>query len=520
MVVDVFIHEIKGGSMTIKKINELVDKLHEMGVKQSQLAWVQYTAGYDFGLEESYKDMMTFMKDKEHFKIVEDHRALELSDLDKRRVDIVYKSFKPYHLSDEVNALALDIQKKTNELSQILNTFRFKLDNKSVTSVDLAQILSNDENRENRKQAYLAKNQINQPMVDGGFLELVEMRKKMAKLNGFDNFVAYKLDHEELSPDIFENWIEEVHEMLPEMEKMRSEYAMKYLGEENLMPWDEAYVENQLAPSLSKNVDMTNYYYHLSRLFKSFGFDLNDYNITYDLFPRANKSEWGYNFPIDTQKDSRILANVKNQFHEFGVLLHETGHGVHSFLNDKDEKILNMGISGIVTEGIANLFGAQMLDPLFFKEFFEDDFEQVQAEFESIKKWKKMNALRAVSRIFFDQRFYTTDNKNLDDVYKMYWSVQKEVLNVEPGDYEPPWAFLIHHTTHPIYLHNYFMGDVTCEMLIQTFNKSNGTSKISEKPLEFGKFLYEDVVKPSGQYTYGELFERISKEKFSLKYMK
>lgn len=506
--------------MSIERINELVDKFHEMQVKQSQLAWVQYTAGYDFGIEESHKNMMAFMKDEDNFKIIKEHKALDLSVLDKRRVEIIYNAFKSYHLSDEVNELSLKMQKKTNELSQILNTFRFKLDGEIVTSVKLAQILSTDENRENRKKAYLAKNQINQPMIDAGFLELVEMRKEMAKLNGFDDFVAYKLDQEELSPDIFEDWISQVHELLPEMKKMRKEFAQKYLGEDKLMPWDGAYINNQLAPSLSKTVDMTNYYHHISRLFKSFGFDLNEYNITYDLFPRANKSEWGYNFPIDTQKDSRILANVKNQFSEYGVLLHETGHGVHSFLNDANEKILNMGISGIVTEGIANLFGAQMYDPLFFKEFFGEDFEKAQEEFDKIKAWKKVNALSAISSIIFDQRFYSTDNKNLEDVYNMYWSVQKEVMDNDPEDFEPPWAFLIHHTTHPIYLHNYFMGDVTCEMLSQTFNKQNGTEKITEKPLEFGKFLYEEVIKPSGQFNYGELFEKISKEKFSLKYMK
>jgi len=504
----------------MEKINALVDQLHDMGVKQSQLAWVQYTAGYDFGLQEAYEKMMAFMKDKANFDLIKSYKYKELDDLDKRRIDILYKSFKSYHLSDEVNDLSLKIQKKVNELSQILNTFRFTLDGKTVTSVELAQILSTEDDREKRKRAYLAKNQINQPMIDAGFLDLVEMRKEMAKLNGFDNFVAYKLDQEELSPEIFENWVDQVHEMLPAMKKMRKEFAQKYIQEDDLKPWDMSYVQNKLAPSLTKKVDMTNYYHHLSKLFKEFGFDLNDYNITYDLFPRANKSEWGYNFPIDTQKDSRILANVKDQFHEFGVLLHETGHGVHSFLNDKDEKILNMGISGIITEGIANLFGAQMYDPIFFKDFFDEDFEKANEEFKKIKQWKKVNALSAVASILFDQRFYTRDNKSLEDVYDMYWEVQKEVLDKDRDDYQPPWAFLIHHTTHPIYLHNYFIGDVTCEMLGQTFNKIHGVEKITDKPLEFGKFLYEEVIKPSGRYTYSELFERISKEKFSLKYMK
>jgi oligoendopeptidase F len=504
----------------MKEIMNIANKLHEMHVNHGQLAWTKFTTGYDFGIEESHKKMMDFMKDKSSYETILNYKKQSLNSLDKRRVNLMYKAFKPYHLSDEVNNLALKIQKKVNELSQILNTFRFKLDGQNVTSVDLAQILSNEVDQEIRKKAYLAKNQINQPMIDAGFLDLIEMRKEMAKLNGFDNFVAYKLDQEELSEEIFDTWTSEIHALLPEIKKVRCEFANKYLQAEEIMPWDEAFIENKLAPSLSKNVDMTQYYSHLSRVFQTFGFNLNEYNITYDLFPRANKSEWGYNFPIDTQKDSRILANVKNQFSEYGVLLHETGHGVHSFLNDAKEKILNMGISGIITEGIANLFGGMLYDPLFYKSFFEEDFKDVEEQFTQLKKWKKVNALRAIARIFFDQKFYTSKNETLEDVYKMYWEVQADVLKQSPGDYEPPWAFLIHHTTHPIYLHNYFMGDVTCEMLKDVFNEKYRTESISEKPLDFGKFLFEEVVKPSGIYTYSELFERISKSKFNLSYMK
>jgi len=265
---------------------------------------------------------------------------------------------------------------------------------------------------------------------------------------------------------------------------------------------------------------MLEYYTHVSNLFEKFGFNLEEYNITYDVFSRQNKSEWGYNFPIEVAKDSRILANVKDRFYEYGVLLHETGHGVHSFLKNPDEILMNLGVNGIVTEGIANLFGSLLLDETFFGTFFDEDLEIARAEFKEIKEWNKMNALRTVSRILFDQEFYHTDNQSLEDVYEMYWRVNSDILGTEKGDYEPPWAFLIHHTTHPIYLHNYFMGDVTCEMLAGVFKEKHKVERITEKPLEFGSFLYEQVIKPSGRYNYSELFERISGETFSLKYIK
>ena len=67
-------------------------------------------------------------------------------------------------------------------------------------------------------------------------------------------------------------------------------------------------------------------------------------------------------------------------------------------------------------------------------------------------------------------------------------------------------------------MHNYFMGDVTCEMLRKVFCNKYGVNSISKKPKEFGEFLIKDVIEPSGLYKYEELFERISGEEFSLKW--
>lgn len=504
----------------INKIVELSKKLQEIEVENSRLEWVQYTVGYDFGIEASNKKLNDFMKNKEYFNLIKEHKTLELDKVDKRRIDIVYRAFEPYHKSEEINKLILEIQNKTTELSKILNTFRYKIDGKEKTSVELSQILARSEDRELRKKAYLAKNQINKPMFDGGFLELINMRKELANLNGFDSFVDMKLYEDDLAPEIFSSWKEEVKEILPEMNKIRKAYALKYLGDDTLQPWDDAYVENKIAPSLSKIVDMLDFYTPIHKLFNTFGFDLDEYNITYDIYSRKNKSEWGYNFPIETAKDSRILANVKDRFSEFGVLLHETGHGVHSFLNDPEEIILNRGISGIVTEGIANLFGSLMLDETFYEQFFDDDLEKAKEELTAIAKWRKLNSLRAIPRIMMDQAFYNTDNNSLEDIYNMYWDINKEYLGTTRSDYEPPILFLIHHTTHPIYLHNYLMGDVTCEMLASVFKEKEQVKSISEKPEVFGEFLYREVVKPSGLYAYNDLFKKISGKSFSLSYMK
>ena len=501
----------------MEAVKRISQSLKEKEVRHGQLSWVQYTTGYDFGVDDAYKAITEILGNKDDFETINKALKSDLSPMDHRRAYLLHKNFEPFHMSEAVNDLTEKINQKTNELSQILNKHRTIFEGKEVSSVEIAQILAKEDNRERRKAAYFAKNQVNQPMLDAGFLELVSMRKELARLRGKADFVALMLEEDELSPDLFENWKEEVRLMQPKMKETRRHYAEKFLGDSQIMPWDESYISGKLAPALNEKVDMSAFYEVLKNFFIKFGIDLSKMNITYDVFSRANKSEWGYNFPIETGKDSRILANVKDLYSEYNVLLHETGHGVHSFLTDPDDEMLNRGISGIISEGIANLFGGFLYDELFYEQFFNK--AAVEANFNEIKEWQKINSFRAVHRILLDQAFYQQDIKNGKEVESLYWDLYKELFDEEPFGENPPWAFLIHHTTHPIYLHNYFMGDVTCQMLANVFNGLHGTKRVTEKPEAFGSFLLETVIKPSGSLPYPELFKAISGSDFTVRYM-
>lgn len=511
----------RGTMATMKELKDIALKLEKLDSEYSKLSWTQYTVGYDFGVDEAYTKMMDFLKDKKNYDLIVKlkEKKDEFGCEDKRRIELIHDTFEPYHLSEELNELSEKIQKKENELSKILNTFRFKLDGKEITSVELSNILSQEEDREKRKRAYLCTTAINKPLVEAGFIELLDLRKQYAKLRGEKDFVQLRLKEDGLDTSVFNGWKEQLHSILPKIQEKRKEYAEKFNNGNKIMPWDGMYVDCKLAPLLNKDINLSDYYEKIREFFMLFDIDIDQYNITYDVFPRANKSEWGYNFPIETGKDSRILANVKNKYFNYGVLLHETGHAVHSFLMDPEMVILNMGVSGIISEGIANLFGQFVHEKIFYEKFFENEMKEAEEQFNNIKEYQKLTALLSICNILFDQELYRNDIKTLDDIYSVYWKMYKEIYNEEPYADEVPWGLRIHHTTHPIYLHNYFMGDVTCEMLAKVFNDKNGTKSITEKPKEFKDFLVKEVIQPSGEYKYGDLFERISGEKFSLKYI-
>lgn len=500
----------------MNKIYEIAKDLVDLETQREKIDWVLYTTGYDFGIENANKQISEFKKDKSRYRHICSYLANNSHPEDNRRAEILKNIFEPYHLSEDLNELNLEIENTINKLSKIINSFRYTLSNRPVTSIDIKQILANDPDRERRKLAFLAKCQINKPLVDGGFIELIELRKEYASLYGSNDFVEHCLKKEELDSSLFDNWIPYIKNKLSSCQNTLINYARKYINDDKIMPWDEKYIQSSIAPLLNEHVDMSDYYNVLQSFFNKFDINISNYNITYDIHPRANKSEWGYNFPIKTGEDSRILANVKNMFFEYKTLLHETGHAIHSFLLDPNDPALNKGINGIVTEGFANLFGSFLYNRLFYEDILGDSVVNQFSEFE---KYNKLWKLTKTTNIFFEHNLYTNNIGSIDDIHSIYRTTYSSIIGIDPYAEELPWGSTIHYTSHPIYLHNYIMGDVTCEMLKAVFKKQKNIDNINNNQLDFFKFVLKSLIKPSGLYKFQDHFKRISGNKFTLQYL-
>lgn len=500
----------------MQKLTSIYKEISEASTQYGQLNWILYTTGIDQGVEPALQKVLSIFKDKKNFDIICTLKDSRLNDLDKRRVEIAFKDFRSFHLSPELNQVKDAIISKSTELSKVLNTHRNQIDGKEVNGTYISEVLASSDDEALRKKAYLSRASVNKKLVDAGFLELIKLRKEYAILSGENDFVSLRLKESELSKELFKSWSEITRKYLPNRLKNQREFGKKFLKREELKPWDLRYLESKIAPFLNTNVDIVSFLQPLTKLYSYFDFDLNKMNITFDVFPRKNKSEWGYQFTITPGKDSRILANVDNKYHNYFVLLHEAGHAVHYNNIDADDHILNDGISGIISEGIANLFGYMANQEIFFKDFFEEKIADARTQFALLNQWSKMNLLSAVEPILFDHELYQQNLSSLDDINHLKTKMALELNGIPDCGYEPNWAYLIHHTTHPIYLHNYFMGDITCEMLKKIFCEKNSVESITEKPKEFGAFLLNDVIRVSGRHRFEDLFEKISGRKFSL----
>ena len=503
----------------ISKIVEIGKELEELDVQHTKLTWVLYTTGLDFGLDAINSKISEVYKNKKYYNIILQHKHRKLTQLDKRRVEIIERAFRPYHLSKKLAQLDTKIKDKENQLMKVLNQYRYTVDGREVRSTEINQILKTSSDRELRKRAYLAKTQINQLMIKKGFLDLIKMRRDYAQYYGVHNFIEYRLEQEELVPTAFDEWTNDICEIMPKIQKLQTVYGERYIGDPAIEPWDIQYIGAQITPQLNSTIDMSNFYTILKTLFLAFGFDLSRYNITFDIFPRHNKSEWCYIFPIYKGKEVRVLANIENRYHEYFALLHETGHALHFLLLDPEDILLNRGISGIIMESLAMLWNDLLYEKIFYRQFFKEDSSEIDNNFAELKTWQRMNRIFLIFNILFEFDFYRNALTSLDDVNNLYWQKYRQLFNRKPHTDNPPWAYIPHYTMAPIHIHQGLMGDITNDMLRHEFEKVASIKSYLEKPEEFGQFVFEKIIKPSGAYPYLELFERISGEPFSLKYI-
>ncbi len=70
----------------------------------------------DFGVNEAYGRILSFLENKETWDKLMEAGNSRLDPVDARKAEILTRSFRPFHLSPEMNELAVRIQRLTSAL--------------------------------------------------------------------------------------------------------------------------------------------------------------------------------------------------------------------------------------------------------------------------------------------------------------------------------------------------------------------------------------------------------------------
>lgn len=336
---------------------------------------------------------------------------------------------------------------------------------------DYITIMTTCENREIRKQVYLAHNKVATEYAEDEHFgsecdnsqiikDILKYRKEKAELLGFKNFAEYSLRNKMAeNPEEVINFLEDVTEKSKENYvndlKELKDFALT-LGIEDYDFWDQHYVEQKYKES-KFNLDLSKIieYFPLPKVMnglyqfieKMFGYEVKEIDAPHkyieelkllelskdgqvtgyiycDLFSRKGKKGGAWmNDYIGREYDSQPIAFVTCNFSDnedkliqlkdVRTLFHEFGHALHHTLSEVEESGF-FGISGVPWDAVEL--------PSTFMEFFildEDILEMISGHYETgetlpseiVDKLKEMDKNLASIMMLRQMEFSLVDMK-------------------------------------------------------------------------------------------------------------
>jgi peptidyl-dipeptidase A len=295
----------------------------------------------------------------------------------------------------------------------------------------------------------------------------------------------------------------------------------------DLKPWHYQNRFFQEAPEIY-SVDFDKYYENqdpvrlAAAFFDGIGLNVDDILAKSDLYEKPGKNQHAFSTDIDREGDVRTLDNVRPDSYWMNTMLHELGHGVYSYYNDRNlPYILRDAAHAFTTEAIANLFGRLATDPVWMNEMgIIDKSESVKIMSES------RNALKLQMLVFsrwaqvmyrFEKSMYEDPEQDLN---QLWWNmVEKyQMLKKPEGRNMPDWATKIHIALYPCYYHNYLLGELLASQWYYylTTHITNSQSFVGVKAV--GDYLKEKVFLPGSRYYWNDMIEKSTGEKLTAKY--
>jgi peptidyl-dipeptidase A len=452
----------------------------------------------------------------------------------KRQLDIIYLSY----LGNQIDSTTLrELISRETVIEQKFNTYRVNVGGRNLSDNEVDSILRYSSNSAELEETWSASKQIGRE-VAGEIIELVRLRNRVAQSLGFSNYYEMRLRLGEQDPAEIAALFDELDSLTRETfatlkGHVDSALAARYhVAQGNLMPWHYQNRFFQEAPRIY-DVDLNLFYLgkdpvELSRdYFAGIGLSVDSILAHSDLYERSGKYQHAQSVDIDRAGDTRIICNVRPDYNWMNTMLHELGHAVYDYYNDRQAPWLLRGAAhSLTTEAIANFFGRLAANPLWLNEVAgvpKAEIDKVANDCVRALRLEQIVFSRFVQvMLHFERALYENPDQNLN---KLWWDLVERYQGLTrlEGRDEPDWASKIHIATAPVYYHNYLMGELLASQLVDVIGrKVLGSSE--PYSLDFagdprvGKFLVENVFLPGARYPWNEMIRRATGEKLTSKY--
>ncbi len=446
-----------------------------------------------------------------------------------RQLELLYN----YYLGGQVDPslIAEQIRMET-EISKKYSNFRANVKGKELSDNQVEEILRNSTDSRDLQAAWEGHKLIG-PVVAGDIIKLVKHRNMIAKKIGFSNYHEMSLKLSGQDPVEVTSIFDELDNLTKEnfallKNEIDTYFAKRYkISIPELRPWHYQNRYFQEAPEIYP-VDFDKYYENqdpvklVATFYDGIGLNVDAILAKSDLYEKPGKNQHAFCTDIDREGDVRTLDNVKPDSYWMNTLLHELGHGVYSYYNDRNLPfVLRDAAHTFTTEAIANMFGRLATDPVWMKNMGLIDEAESQKIADVSKKSLRLQMLVFSRWAQVMYRFEKSMYENPDqDLNQLWWdTVEKYQMLAKPeGRNMPDWATKIHIALYPCYYHNYLLGELLASQWYSylTTNITQNQSFVGEKAV--GEYLKEKVFMPGARYYWNDMIERSTGEKLTAKY--
>jgi peptidyl-dipeptidase A len=475
-----------------------------------------------------YAKIFTDSKAFSELKAIKESQAMKDPIL-VRQMELLYNGY----LGGQVDTMLIAEQiKMETEISKKYANFRVNINGKQLSDNEVENILRKSTNSIELKTAWEGSKMIG-PVVAEDIIKLVKHRNLIAQKIGFSNYHEMSLKLSGQDPKDVTKIFDELDSLTRNnFAQLKSEidsyYSKRYkIAASEMKPWHYQNRYFQEAPEIY-TVNFDKYYEKqdpvklVSTFYAGIGLNVDAILAKSDLYEKPGKNQHAFCTDIDRSGDVRTLDNIRPDSYWMNTILHELGHGVYSYYNDKALPFtLRDAAHTFTTEAIANMFGRLATDPQWMLKMGIMDAKESEKITEDSQK-----ALRLQMLVFsrwaqvmyrFEKSMYENPEQNLN---QLWWNtVEKYQMLVKPeGRDMPDWATKIHIALYPCYYHNYLLGELLASQLYNyiTTNVAKNQSFVGEKAV--GDYLREKVFLPGARYDWNEMIERATGEKLTAKY--
>ena len=526
------------------ELTNVIQEFENKFVALSKETNLAYYAASVSGKDEDYKkweELTTkqtkIYADKERFKKLDELKGQKQikDELLVRQLDILWKDHKFHQVAPD---LIEEIIKKETAVEKKFATYRAQVGEKKLTDNQIEEVLSSSKSNKELEAAWTASKKIGE-LVAKDVLELVNLRNRVAKLGGYDNYHSMSLALSEQDPKEIEKLFDELDELTRTSFKqvkdeidtvLSKEYG---IGKNEMMPWHYQNRFFQEAPQIY-SVDLDSYYKDkdivkmAEKFYSDIGLPVEDVLAKSDLYEKKGKQQHAYCTQIDREGDVRIFQNVKPNNRWMGTTLHELGHAVYSKYASMTKLpwLLREEAHIFTTEAIAMLMGRLSTNPEWIRRY--GHISEQEAKKISVDSYKSLKLEQLVfsrwSQVMyrFEKAMYANPKQDLN---ALWWNlVKKYQLVSKPESRDAPdWASKIHMATVPAYYHNYHLGELLASQLnnymVKNILKSDNYKYPDySKTKEIGSYLKKKVFEVGKRYLWSDMIKMATGEKLTAKY--